>query len=64
MGIEQVDSRRVPPAAALRAEIAKHRRSVMVAASGLAPVLEILDAYVVQTEARIAALEEHGQAKK
>lgn len=55
MAIEQVD--RLPPHVALRAEIAKHRRSMMVAASGMGPVLEILDAYVASTESRFEALE-------
>jgi hypothetical protein len=61
MAIEKVD--RVPPHVAIRQEIAKHRRSMMVAASGLAPVLEMLDAYIVSTEARLAALEERNHGK-
>ena len=48
---------RVPPAAAIRAEIARHRRSVMVAASGLGPVLDMLDSYIVATEFRLTKLE-------
>ncbi len=52
MASERVD--RVPPAVALRQEIAKHRRSVMVAASGMGPVLEILDAYIGEQDAHRA----------
>lgn len=54
MAIEKVD--RLPPHVALRAEIAKHRRSMMVAASGMGPVLEILDAYVAATEDQLCML--------
>ena len=42
---------RVPPAAALRAEIAKRRTSATVQLSGLGPVLEMLDAYIAQQDA-------------
>ena len=55
--IERIDPKRLPPATALRQEIEKHRRSVMVAASGMGPVLDMLDAYIVTTEARIEKLE-------
>jgi hypothetical protein len=54
MASEKVE--RVPPAVALRQEIAKHRRSMMVAASGMGPVLEILDAYIVSTEGQLREL--------
>jgi len=40
--IERIDPKRLPPATALRQEIEKHRRSVMVAASGMGPVLDML----------------------
>lgn len=44
-------------ARALRAEIAKRRKSGAVAMAGLGGVLDILDAYVAATDARIEALE-------
>ena len=37
----------------LRELIAKHRSSVMVAASGMGPVLGVLDAYIVATDAQL-----------
>ena len=55
MAFEKVE--RVPPHVAIRQEIEKQRRSLMVAASGLGPVLDLLDAYVASTEARMSALE-------
>lgn len=48
---------RVPPAAALVAEIDKRRSTAAVQFSGLAPVLDMLRAYIVGTEARISQLE-------
>lgn len=55
MAFESVQ--RVPPHVAIRQEIAKHRKSVMVAAAGLGPLLEVLDAYLVTVESRLATLE-------
>jgi hypothetical protein len=55
MAIEKLD--RVPPHVAIQQEIAKHRRSMMVAASGMGPLLDILDAYITRTEARLALIE-------
>lgn len=62
MAIEQVD--RVPPHVAIRQEIAKHRRSPVVKVGGFGSVLEMLDAYVVATEARIEALEKAADAAR
>lgn len=56
MAISEVTGR-VPPAAALRQMIAERRKSTMVLAAGLGPLLEVLDAYVAVTEARLTALE-------
>lgn len=56
MAIEQV-SGRVPPAVALRQLIAERRRSAMVLAAGLGPVLEVVDSYIVALELRITQLE-------
>jgi hypothetical protein len=57
MAITEVKGR-VPPSAALRAEIAKRRGGAMVAASGLGPVLDILDAYVAVTDSELRELRE------
>lgn len=46
-----------PVAELIRAEIARHQRSVMVAASGMGQVLYLLDRYLVETEKRLARLE-------
>lgn len=55
MAIETVA--RVPPGAALVNEIDRRRASAVVQAAGLGPVLEMLRAYIVATESRLAALE-------
>lgn len=55
--IEAIEPQRVPPAVALLQEIQKRRASPAVAVSGLGPVLDVLAAYIVTTEARLAALE-------
>lgn len=49
---------RVPPHVALLQEIEARRSSFAVQASGLAPVLDMLSAYIVATEARLKALEQ------
>lgn len=54
MTIENVQ--RVPPHVAIRQEIEKRRRSPLVAASGFAGTLGMLDAYIVTTESRLADL--------
>jgi hypothetical protein len=46
-----------PAAAAIRAEIARHRKSVMVLASGAGPLLDLLERFVSEVDARIARLE-------
>jgi len=55
MSIERVQ--RVPPHVALLNEIDSRRKSVAVLATGLGPVLEVLRAYIVSTEARLEAVE-------
>jgi hypothetical protein len=55
--IEKVEAYRLPPAAALLEEIEKRRRTPAVTMSGLGPVLAMLSAYIIQTDARIALLE-------
>jgi hypothetical protein len=52
-----IETSRLPPLEALRNEISKLRTSPMVKFSGRGDVLEILDAYVVEQDARIARLE-------
>lgn len=52
---------RVPPHVALLNEIAKRRTSLAVQASGLAPVLEMLNAYITATESRLSELEQTRQ---
>lgn len=59
MAIEQVV--KVPPVVALLNEIDARRRSVAVLAAGLGPTLEMLRAYVVETDARLSELERKGQ---
>lgn len=54
MAIEKVE--RVPPHVAIRQEIEKRSRSPLIAASGFAGTLGMLDAYIVSTEARFATL--------
>ena len=56
MAIEKVE--RKPPSVAIREEIAKHRNSFMVKGSGFAPLLDMVESYIVATDARISALEE------
>lgn len=50
-------SPRVPPSVALRQEIERQRRTLPFFAQAYRPVLDLLDAYVAETDARIAALE-------
>jgi hypothetical protein len=60
-----IEPARLPPFEALRNEIAKLRASPLVALSGRAAALDLLDAYLVSTESRLAALElKSAQAKK
>lgn len=56
--ITKIEAARVPPHVALRQEIAKRRNSASVALGGLGPVLDMLDAYIAATDARVAALED------
>lgn len=55
MAIERVQ--RVPPHVALLNEIDSRRKSLPVMAAGLAPLLEVVRAYIVSTEARLEAVE-------
>jgi len=55
--IEPIEARLIPPAVALLQEIQKRRSSPAVVVSGLGPVLDVLAAYIVKTEGRLAALE-------
>jgi hypothetical protein len=57
---------RVPPFVAMRLELAKLRASALVAMSGRGAIIDIVDAYLVATEARLKALENshHAEAQK
>jgi hypothetical protein len=57
MAITNVTGQRVPPAAALVAEIDRRRNDGMVKLSGMGPVLDMLRAYIVQTDARLSDVE-------
>lgn len=46
-------SARLPPHVAIRQEIQKRRSSPAVQLSGLTPVLDMLDAYIVATSAEL-----------
>jgi len=50
---------RLPPFEALRLELATLRASPLVALSGRRGVVDMVDAYLVATESRLAALESH-----
>ena len=56
---------RLTPFVAVRLELAKLRASVVVQASGKAAVVDMVDAYIVQLETRVAALERaHAETQK
>lgn len=48
---------RLPPLAAIRNELAKLRSSAMVRMSGHAPTVDMVDAWLVSIDARVASLE-------
>lgn len=52
-----IEPARLPPFEALRNEIAALRASPLVAMSGRRAALDLIDAYLVATESRVAALE-------
>jgi len=60
-----IETARLPAFEALRNELAALRASPMVALSGKRGIVDMVDAYLVATESRLAALEsKSAEAKK